>query len=115
MAARCSFDAIDARLVTGRDSIHRSDGVIGRKRTPAQRTTKDCRNRAGIIQADPYPGGLTNVRAMSHSALIGLAITLGMAAQAQKPFLPQKPALGRTQIVFSFAGDLWSVPREGGD
>ena len=29
--------------------------------------------------------------------------------------LLQKPALSRTQIVFSYAGDLWSVSREGGD
>jgi tricorn protease len=29
--------------------------------------------------------------------------------------LLRQPALSRTQIVFSFAGDLWSVPREGGE
>ena len=29
--------------------------------------------------------------------------------------LLRKPALSRMQIVFSFAGDLWSVPREGGE
>jgi tricorn protease len=29
--------------------------------------------------------------------------------------LLQKPALSRTQVVFVFAGDLWSVPREGGE
>jgi tricorn protease len=29
--------------------------------------------------------------------------------------LLRKPALSRTQIVFSYAGDLWSVPREGGE
>ncbi len=29
--------------------------------------------------------------------------------------LVQKPTLSRTQIVFAYAGDLWSVPREGGD
>ena len=29
--------------------------------------------------------------------------------------LLRKPALSRTLIVFSYAGDLWSVPREGGE
>ncbi|SPE39727.1 exported hypothetical protein [Candidatus Sulfopaludibacter sp. SbA3] len=35
---------------------------------------------------------------------------------AQTPhLLLRSPALSRTQIVFSYAGDLWSVPREGGE
>ena len=29
--------------------------------------------------------------------------------------LLQNPTLSRTQIVFAYAGDLWSVLREGGD
>ncbi len=29
--------------------------------------------------------------------------------------LLQKPTVSRTHIVFSFAGDLWIVPREGGE
>jgi tricorn protease len=37
------------------------------------------------------------------------------AAAADEPLLLQKPTLSRTHIVFSYAGDLWSVPREGGD
>jgi tricorn protease len=36
-------------------------------------------------------------------------------AQAAGPLLLQKPALSKTQIVFVYAGDLWSVPRAGGD
>lgn len=36
-------------------------------------------------------------------------------AQSGKPFLFQKPSLSATEIVFSFAGDLWIVPRAGGD
>lgn len=31
------------------------------------------------------------------------------------PLLLRKPALSKTQIVFSYAGDLWSVPRDGGE
>jgi tricorn protease len=35
---------------------------------------------------------------------------------AQTPMLlPQRPALSRTHIVFTWAGDLWIVPRQGGD
>lgn len=37
------------------------------------------------------------------------------AAQENSPLLLQKPALSRTQIIFVRAGDLWSVPRSGGD
>ena len=29
--------------------------------------------------------------------------------------LLQRPALSATQIVFFYAGDLWSVPRDGGE
>ena len=45
--------------------------------------------------------------------LLGAA-ALCHAANNDK-ILAQHPTLNRTQIVFSFAGDLWSVPREGGD
>jgi tricorn protease len=31
------------------------------------------------------------------------------------PYVFRSPALSATQIVFSFAGDLWSVPRAGGE
>src|SRR5438552_3028534 len=32
-----------------------------------------------------------------------------------KPLLLRHPTIGRTQIVFTYANDLWSVSREGGD
>src|SRR5919202_258291 len=52
--------------------------------------------------------------------LLALALLscAAMAARAQvtdRPLLLQKPTVSRTQIVFSYAGDLWSVAREGGD
>jgi len=34
---------------------------------------------------------------------------------AQTNYLFQQPALSSTQMVFSYAGDLWSVPRAGGE
>lgn len=43
-------------------------------------------------------------------------LLLAAPAFAQAPhLLLRAPTLSRTQIVFSYAGDLWSVPREGGD
>ena len=38
-----------------------------------------------------------------------------MCHAANDKILAQHPTLSKTQIVFSYAGDLWSVPREGGD
>ena len=43
-----------------------------------------------------------------------LCVSASAAAQ-QKPLLLRTPAVSRTHIVFSYAGDLWSVPRGGGD
>lgn len=39
----------------------------------------------------------------------------GIALAADEPLLLQRPTLNRTHIVFVYAGDLWSVPRAGGD
>ena len=44
-----------------------------------------------------------------------IMLLVSSASLAEPNYLFQKPALNHTQIVFSFAGDLWSVPREGGD
>ena len=43
-----------------------------------------------------------------------LALPL-ICCAADEPLLLQKPALSNTHIVFVYAGDLWSVPRAGGD
>jgi tricorn protease len=42
-----------------------------------------------------------------------LPASLGTAA-GEPPLLLQKPTVNRTHIVFTFAGDLWSVSRNGG-
>src|ERR1051326_881673 len=45
-----------------------------------------------------------------------LAVLLcALTAQASGPLLMQKPTLSKTHIAFSYAGDLWLVPREGGE
>ncbi len=44
-----------------------------------------------------------------------LLLTAAALAQANKPLLMRDPTLSKTQIVFSYAGDLWVVSREGGE
>jgi tricorn protease len=44
-----------------------------------------------------------------------LALEILALAQGERPLLLRHPTVSRTQIVFSFAGDLWIVAREGGD
>lgn len=43
-------------------------------------------------------------------AVLGVVISAG----EQPHLLLQKPTLSKTHIVFNYAGDLWSVPRQGG-
>ena len=47
--------------------------------------------------------------------LFALVFTLTLTAQGGGPLLLQKPTLSKTNIAFSYAGDLWLVSREGGD
>jgi tricorn protease len=51
--------------------------------------------------------------------ILALVSTLTAAAtsggEENKPLLFQKPAVSRTHVAFGFAGDLWIVPREGGE
>ncbi|HEY7545275.1 MAG TPA: protease, partial [Blastocatellia bacterium] len=49
-------------------------------------------------------------------ALAFLIASVGIGfAQTGKPLLMRNPTLSKTHIVFSYAGDLWIVPREGGE
>ncbi|HME39500.1 MAG TPA: PDZ domain-containing protein [Steroidobacteraceae bacterium] len=43
-----------------------------------------------------------------------LILTFNAASAAEKPHLFQSPALSRELIAFGYAGDLWTVSREGG-
>ena len=49
------------------------------------------------------------------AALVLLAAAPAGTADLKAPFLLQKPTLSQTRIVFVFADDLWTVPREGGE
>ncbi|MGB7760843.1 MAG: PDZ domain-containing protein [Bryobacteraceae bacterium] len=44
-----------------------------------------------------------------------LLLAASISSARSGPLLLRKPALSKTQIVFTFAGDLWSVPRQGGE
>ena len=47
-------------------------------------------------------------------ALLFLCSTLGATA-APPPRLLQEPSVSATRIAFAFAGEIWTVPREGGE
>ena len=47
--------------------------------------------------------------------VLALLIFASSVSLAESNYLLQQPALSSTQIVFSYAGDLWSVPRAGGE
>jgi tricorn protease len=47
--------------------------------------------------------------------LVLALFALTAAGTAAEPLLLQKPTINKTHIVFAYAGDLWSVAREGGD
>src|SRR4051794_3937153 len=44
-----------------------------------------------------------------------LFLTQICIAQQSGPLLLRDPAVSRSEIAFSYAGDLWIVPREGGE
>jgi tricorn protease len=51
---------------------------------------------------------------ISATVILGLLVAGALPAAAQRPVLAQHPSLSRTQIVFAYAGDLWTVGRDGG-
>ena len=48
-------------------------------------------------------------------AILLLVSVAACLAESERPMLFRKPAVSRTHIVFSYAGDLWIVAREGGE
>ncbi|HEY6938297.1 MAG TPA: hypothetical protein VI424_14155, partial [Terriglobales bacterium] len=47
--------------------------------------------------------------------VVCLLVSTLYAAAADVPLLLRKPALSRSQIAFTYGGDLWVVNREGGE
>src|SRR5579862_9764836 len=52
---------------------------------------------------------------LRQSVILLLATAALCAAQMNGPLLLRRPSISRTEIVFSYAGDLWIVGRDGGD
>src|SRR5262245_30689789 len=56
---------------------------------------------------------------MKSASLIILSLLVTAAsvspAEPARPLLLREPTVSRTHVVFTYAGDLWIVPREGGD
>ncbi len=50
---------------------------------------------------------------LRHLVLL-LSATFSVAASPDTKYLLQRPAMNSSEIVFGFAGDLWTVPRSGG-
>jgi tricorn protease len=48
------------------------------------------------------------------AALAALAVALPARVTAAPPLLLQHPTLSKDKIAFDFAGEIWTVPREGG-
>ncbi|MFN0087811.1 MAG: PDZ domain-containing protein [Blastocatellia bacterium] len=51
----------------------------------------------------------------SFVSLVCLLMPAVAGLAQDRPLLMQRPAMNRTHIVFSYAGDLWIVPRAGGE
>src|SRR5260370_310703 len=66
-------------------------------------------DRAGLSQGDCV------MKKVLLPLLCILLLAAAGVAQANKPLLMRDPTLSKTHIVFSYAGDLWVVSREGGD
>src|SRR6476659_4998441 len=67
----------------------------------------------GVV-CGPPPGGLF-MRRVIFAVACFLSLQILALAQGERPLLLRHPTVSQTQIVFSFAGDLWIVAREGGD
>ncbi len=67
--------------------------------------------------ACPEVGTVRLVITMVALASAGVALAAaGVAfAEGEKPLLLRNPSVSRTQVVFSYAGNLWIASREGGD
>jgi tricorn protease len=48
-------------------------------------------------------------------AILFASVAMLCAAEASGPLLAHNPTMNKSTIVFSYAGDLWSVPRTGGE
>src|SRR5437879_5664273 len=55
------------------------------------------------------------MKKLSLLSFLFATLLFGASAYASSPLLLQKPSLSKTHIAFAYAGDLWTVPRDGGE
>ncbi|HYL78913.1 MAG TPA: PDZ domain-containing protein, partial [Bryobacteraceae bacterium] len=55
------------------------------------------------------------MRKFAALSTLSLGLIYAASADSAAPLLLQKPTLSKTQIAFVYAGDLWTVSRDGGD
>ena len=67
-----------------------------------------------VLTGGLLSGVMYSLVAIGFVLLVLIATTVNPSAAQDKPLLLRKPALSKDRIVFSFAGDLWSVPSHGG-
>ena len=66
------------------------------------------------IQCAGKCGGLRSLLICGFLAALFCGIPANLRAQESKPLLLRHPSISRTQIVFSYAGNLWIASRDGG-
>ena len=49
------------------------------------------------------------------AVFFSLALVSASFGQSEKPLLLRKPTVSRTQVAFSYAGDIWIASRDGGE
>lgn len=74
-----------------------------------------------LVVAEIFDGSITITPEKNQSEKIILSVFVILAAaisnfaQSDQPTLFRQPAMSRTDIVFSYGGDLWTVAKAGGD
>ncbi len=58
---------------------------------------------------------MNSFKRMALATVALMCMAVGGRAQGEKPLLMRNPTVNATHIVFSYAGDLWRVSREGGE
>src|SRR4030042_2851293 len=102
----------DRRSQEGRPLAHGHQGISQRIRKEAPPA---CLGEV-LNNAAPSKKGKLMMRSQKNPlVLLALAILISSGASAaEPPLVLQQPTLNTTHIVFAFAGDLWTVSRDGG-
>src|SRR5215471_14926736 len=73
------------------------------------------RRALAVLASGPGGDDMISPRTAATTVLLFILLGVGHSAAAAPPLLLRSPTVSRTQICFSYAGDLWIVDRKGGD